>query len=352
MKNIREYIVRKIVNKESRILEIGPLNRPVVTRTDFPNVFYCDIRSTEDIKKLYTSNSYLELTGTVVNIETIVDVDFVINDSYKAIFKDIEKFDFVIVSHVLEHMPDIINFLIDINHVLKPNGKIIVIQPDKNFSFDFYRESASFRDAYNVYQKKNNSYLSSDFYFNVVCQNHPNVFWNKNIQNDIPVVSLTDALNKERLLKTSSFEDVHYWPFTDYSFLKFLYDLKRAHIVNYMVTDFIETQYNEQEFFVLLETSKSNTEAFSQLEKKQLLKFMEKSTGNNSTRNKLIVKNTDLKKENDDHKERELLHNETILNQQKQLAALQQHILFMESSKSWKITKPLRKIITLIKRKK
>jgi len=48
-----------ITDKNSRILELGPLNRPSITKKEFPNCFYCDIRSTQQVKDLYTSNDYL-----------------------------------------------------------------------------------------------------------------------------------------------------------------------------------------------------------------------------------------------------------------------------------------------------
>ena len=39
-----------------RILEIGPLANPIFTKRD-ANIFYADIRSTDEIKELYAKDS-------------------------------------------------------------------------------------------------------------------------------------------------------------------------------------------------------------------------------------------------------------------------------------------------------
>ena len=64
-----------------------------------------------------------------------------------------EKFDYVVASHVLEHMQDIIGFFQDISGIMKPGGKLCIIYPDKRYCFDHFRESASFRDAYDVFTR-------------------------------------------------------------------------------------------------------------------------------------------------------------------------------------------------------
>ena len=70
----RQYFNEIIKDKQSQILEIGPLNRPLADKSIFPNTTYCDIRTTEQIKSLYTSSEYLETTGIRVPVETIVDL--------------------------------------------------------------------------------------------------------------------------------------------------------------------------------------------------------------------------------------------------------------------------------------
>jgi len=256
----RDYIRENVIKKTDRILEFGPLTRPLVSKKEYPNTFFADVRSTEDIKKLYTSNDYLKSTGIVVDVDSIVDVDYVVTKSYKETFKDEEKFDVIVLSHVIEHMQDIVDFFQDIPNILKKNGKLIIIYPDANYCFDHFRNGTSFIDAYDVYaNKRNNSNGVFDFTFNVVHENNPSLFWDDlNIvdkllpKNDFKKAMLAygDAINGDIP------GDVHFWPFSDYQFVKFIYDMDRAGLFSFTLDEFYSTQLKTQEFMVVLSMKK------------------------------------------------------------------------------------------------
>lgn len=256
--NIRDYIRDYVIDEKSkRILEIGPLNRPIICKKDYPNSFYGDIRSTDDIKKLYSGNEYLETTGITVETETIVSIDFVLKDGYQKTFQNIEKFDFVVSSHVLEHVDDLIGTLQDIASVLKPQGKVCIIYPDKRFSFDHFRESASFRDAFETYisEMKLNEKMVLDFYFSAIDENNPQKFW---YPKELELLMPENDFEKARLLYEKAkegyrAEDVHYWPMTDFGFVKFIYDCLRAKLLPYHLAEFYPTQDSSQEFLAILE---------------------------------------------------------------------------------------------------
>jgi SAM-dependent methyltransferase len=124
-----------------RILEIGPLNNPSIEKKDGNHVFYADIRSTEELKIHYGDN-----------YKNICNIDFVIKDSYRESLKNTEKFDYIIANHVLEHIPQLILFFLDIAEVLKPEGKLCLAIPDKRFCFDRFRNPTSFAECYDTYK--------------------------------------------------------------------------------------------------------------------------------------------------------------------------------------------------------
>ena len=99
MVNYRDYIRDEILDPGEHILEFGPLNGPIVTKERFKYSFYADIRSTEEIKKLYTGNDYLESTGITINTEDIVPIDYVIKGKYADIFKN-KKSRYVALEHI------------------------------------------------------------------------------------------------------------------------------------------------------------------------------------------------------------------------------------------------------------
>ena len=254
----RIYAFQNVVQDHSkRILELGPLNRPIADKSIYPNAFYCDVRSTEDVRKLYSGNDYLEATGIKVDPESIMTIDYVVQESYEKTFQNVEKFDCVIASHVLEHMGDLIFALRDISTVLTPGGLFYIVYPDKRYCFDHFRTSASFRDAYNVFRNgsSENASMVLDFYYSVVSENNPAFFWrNDGILNFLPKESFENAVDHyEKALNGVRMDDVHYWPFSDMDFLKFLYDCTRAKLIPFRCVAFWPCLQNDQQFIVVLQ---------------------------------------------------------------------------------------------------
>ena len=249
-----------IIEKDKRILELGPLNRPIISKDEYPNCFYVDIRDTEEIKKLYSGNEYLETTGIEVDTDTIVDIDYVLKDSYQKTFDGVEKFDYIVASHVLEHTGNLIDTLQDFASVLKPGAHVCIVYPDKRYCFDHFREAASFRDAFDVYTQGTiaNARMVLDFYFSAVEENSPVKYWHpEHIERILPKNDFERAKTLYEEAKTGMvISDVHYWPFTDEGFIRFLYDCIRAKLLPFHCKEFHPTQEDTQEFLVLLEYDK------------------------------------------------------------------------------------------------
>jgi len=53
---VRQFL--DTIDKSKRILEIGPRASPIIQKDNINNnIFYADIRSTEEIKKYYSDNN-------------------------------------------------------------------------------------------------------------------------------------------------------------------------------------------------------------------------------------------------------------------------------------------------------
>lgn len=373
--DFREHIRNNILSENDRILEFGPLNRPTAAKDKFPNVKFADIRSTEDIKKLYTSNDYLKATGVTVDTDTIVDIDYVIKDSYKNTFKDAEKFDVIILSHVIEHIPDIIGFFTDVATILKDDGKLVIIYPDARYCFDHFRNGTRFIDAYEVYDKRvSNAASVFDFTYNVVKENDAAFFWQgSDIMSKLPENGFSASIEKYNMaIKGKLPDDVHFWPFSDYQFIKFLYDMNRADLLKFNVSDVYETIPNTQEFMVVL--SKSNSRRASTEKYEAILRNLSESIKASQIRQKISLYDNDnnfltdmkIKLESEiiilqnkldelEIENRKLRSEKNLLLQEKNNAdkyakgALKE-LDAIKSSNSWKVTKPMREVVTIISR--
>lgn len=336
----REYIKDKFKNK--KIIEFGPLTRPLFKKSENKEIYYADIRSTEEIKSLYKNNDYLTKTGIKVDVDSIVSIDYKIEESYAKTFKN-EKFQVAYLSHVIEHMPNIIDFFQDISKVLTKDGRLVIIYPDKRYCFDHYRNSVSFRDAFATFKNgtTENARLSFDFSYNVVHENNPIFFWDTvNKTNIISNNTLEDAEKYYYgTLKSEDLEDVHYWPFSDFSFLKFFYEFMRSGLTDFEIEEFYPTQQNTQEFMIILKKS-------SQKNYDLILRLLDEYDPEN-----IILKQKN--KINTLNEEIENITKETLVKEKNTndlIQSLKLELNNINNSKSMKITAPLRKITKMFKK--
>lgn len=112
-------------------LEVGPLCFPKVP-PEHPGIHYADWASREELQKKYADDP-------VVKPENIVPIHFVIGSKTFPEAVGGKKFDYVILSHVIEHFPDMIGRLAEIASILTPRGVISLVVPDKRYTFDRLR---------------------------------------------------------------------------------------------------------------------------------------------------------------------------------------------------------------------
>jgi len=129
---------------EQHGLEIGPLDKPIVKPTE-GDIAYLDHLSTEDLRIKYKDDPN-------VNCADIVEVTYVWGE--RTLAEAVGKtsvFDYVIASHVIEHVPDLIGWLQEVTEVLKPGGVLSLAIPDKRYCFDYLRNLSTAGDAIDAY---------------------------------------------------------------------------------------------------------------------------------------------------------------------------------------------------------
>jgi predicted SAM-dependent methyltransferase len=140
-----------------------------------------------------------------INIEDIIDAD-IIMDAETVPFRD-NYFDFVCNSHVLEHLKNPIQAIREWIRVIKPNGHLFLIVPDKRYTFDKERKLTStyhlVKDYVNCQKDKTLEHYT-DFYNNV----H----------------KITDKKIIQKAFDEQ--EDIHLHTFTYKSFLDFIESIK------------------------------------------------------------------------------------------------------------------------------
>lgn len=125
----RSHLFRHIAVARHRGLEIGPYLQPTV-RKDEGDVRYLDFYSTEELAAFEQDR---RPKGTV-----IPTVDYVVkSDDYWRYVPD--RFDYLIANHVIEHVDNPVQWVIDLARLLHPGGVLFLTVPDKKYNFDRYR---------------------------------------------------------------------------------------------------------------------------------------------------------------------------------------------------------------------
>ena len=114
----RFQILRKLCRiSEGRGLEFGPLASPVVKKSE-GTVYYVDHTSTENLRTHWSVDPN-------VDVANLARVDFVLEKGpLREIAAKQAPFDYVVASHVFEHLPDPIGWLSELHSLLTPGGVI------------------------------------------------------------------------------------------------------------------------------------------------------------------------------------------------------------------------------------
>ena len=112
----RAKILEGLDIARSRGVEIGPLHAPLVANSD-GEVIYVDHADAEALRAKYARDPI------VGDVSKIVDVDAIWGErSLAERLGERVPVDYVIASHVLEHVPDLISWLQEVRSVLAPTG--------------------------------------------------------------------------------------------------------------------------------------------------------------------------------------------------------------------------------------
>lgn len=127
-----------------RGLEIAPYFDPFVDRSKHA-VLYTDYIPHDEIKRKASENPSL-------NAADIPDIDFVWTPGQPlSLCAPVEKFDYVVASHVLEHVPNPIGWLNDVLSVVKTSGKVVIFLPDRRVNADLHRSLTTFAELIDLW---------------------------------------------------------------------------------------------------------------------------------------------------------------------------------------------------------
>jgi SAM-dependent methyltransferase len=111
-------------------LEIGASHAPIVPTSAGYKVEIADHSNADELREHFRSDP-------TVDASNIEEVDYITGGgSIAKIINSPGRYDYIIASHVIEHVPDLFGFLHDCETLLKPDGVLSLAVPDMRYCFD------------------------------------------------------------------------------------------------------------------------------------------------------------------------------------------------------------------------
>ena len=244
-------------------LEIGPLDRPMALKSE-SNVRYVDVFDTATIKAHYADDP-------AVDTAALPDIDFFLHTPDGTIQSLVEAvkadapFNWVIASHVIEHVPDLIGWLGQISEVLVDGGSLVLAVPDRRFTFDALRPPTTvgqMLQANNSGDTIPSVRAVYDYFRSVVHASAANLWAGIPATENDRMFDLNGTLNQVRLAtEEGRYVDCHVWMFTPADFVAQITELGRMGLIDLYVERIVPTAQNEIEFYAALTRAPRNATA-------------------------------------------------------------------------------------------
>ncbi len=242
--------------------EIGPLHRALVPKDALRGgaVFYVDHCDTEALQAKWRGDPFVTIDALHVDaVWGEASLRQAIDRSALAqqLALSGEPLDFVVASHVIEHVPDLIGWLHEIHEVLRSDGALRLAVPDKRYCFDLLRQPSSLADVCEAHvcrRRRPSARQILDYALNVV-QVDTTEAWagtldRSRLQHGH---TLRGALDLAHDAETHDrYHDVHCWTFTPESLVQLCAVLAAEGLLPFRCERLQPTLRNDLEFIVWL----------------------------------------------------------------------------------------------------
>jgi SAM-dependent methyltransferase len=254
------------ISSEMRVIEVGPSHNPIAPKSGGWLSTVIDHATRDELVAKYATSG--------VDTARIETVDYVWDRGSLAdsIPKNAHgSFDALIASHVIEHLPDLVGFLISVASVLKTDGIVALAVPDKRFCFDHFRPVTLTGDLLAAHVEGEFRHNGRTAFNHVAysVSKRGSIGWNPGDYGNFQFAhSLQQALASFRAVsrtEDSPYQDYHSWQFTPASFELVILELNFLGIIPWGVRELKRT--TGMEFYVWLGrqvTAKDDSDGFDQ----------------------------------------------------------------------------------------
>ena len=233
-------------------LEIGPLHRAIVERGK-GDVSYLDLMDREGLMAFYAAE------GHGVDVSLIPEIDIVLSQpdgqtiSAAEAAKSGAPYDWVVASHVIEHVPDEIGWLADIAELVADDGALVLAVPDKRYTADLHRPPTTvgqLLEAHLNRDERPSVRAVYDHFSSVVGYDKIDLWRGITTGYDARQHTLQEATEQVDRTRDGEHVDCHVWLYTPDTFLRQMRELRLLGRSAWYVEEMVATQRDDNEFRV------------------------------------------------------------------------------------------------------
>lgn len=240
--------LQSIADRQGLVMEISPLAAPLLP-PDYVGYRSVDVTGREGLLMKYEGHGLDE--------SNIREPNYIwTGQRYKDLVGQNERFDLVVASHVLEHVPNLIAFLNDVGDILTDSGELRVIFPDYRFCFDWSRQPTRMADIVAAHAENRTKPTAADVYdyYALVhtggVKNDPRYHWGTaEAKHIVPDYHWHEVGFRKAEMSVSEYVDVHVWRFDPDSFVEYMTFLSSVGLISLEVVNVVRTQHDNFEIF-------------------------------------------------------------------------------------------------------
>ena len=235
----------QLASQQSSIMEIGPFASPLLRGS---NVKYADVLSTEELR--------LKAESIGISTALIPNIDFTISGE---MIETDESFGAIISSHVIEHSPNLIGHLQQVEDLLDIRGIYFLLIPDHRYCFDHYQTCSSLSEVLEAHVERRVKKSFRSVFLETFNTTHNDSL--RHWSDDHGQVRNLEAKEFKNLCTSyqgnnpEEYYDVHSWFFTPNSFSKILKQLNEMGLSGLVLEHIYPTRRFANEFWLILRKS-------------------------------------------------------------------------------------------------
>jgi len=317
-----------------RGLEFGPADRPWIPQTT-PGIRYIDHLSTDELRKKFA-------TSPTYKPEDLCEIHFV-NDGrpLTEILGSWVNLDVVAASHVIEHVPNLLQWLRDLASVLRPGGHVFLAAPNKHYEFDRLRRVTNIDDVVADFlegRTRPSPRAMMDCWMHL-CFNGPDATWAGEV--DPATLRVERTLPQayslvKSVVGASEYRDAHVSVFTPFSFVQLLRGLTELEL---LPLELVDLDLNGSEFLAVLKSCEESGNIQQRLDKLDETAARLPFVLDDYFSSEYVVRGSRRPTSPAEDKLKQDLESAT-----EELARVTEELERIKGSASWRVTKPLRSL--------